>query len=165
VAAFDGIAPALRGGAMSIDGIAPALRGGAMSHGDGERLREVLFAILDTPISPELLPPDEAGNISQLTEDSIGPYELHDFFLFHTLRHGRRPRSTLALAEAAFRDRYDRATLRRFLELFLRRFFANQFKRSCTADGPKVGMVALSPRADWRMPSDADVQTWLNELD
>jgi NAD+ synthase (glutamine-hydrolysing) len=127
-------------------------------------LREVLFAILDTPISPELLPPDESGKIAQLTETAIGPYELHDFFLFHTLRFGRRPASTLALAEIAFVGRYDRAAIRGFLEKFLRRFFTNQFKRSCTPDGPKVGMVALSPRSDWRMPSDAAVQSWLDDL-
>jgi NAD+ synthase (glutamine-hydrolysing) len=127
-------------------------------------LREVLFAILDTPISPELLPPDESGKIAQLTESSLGPYELHDFFLFHTLRFGRRPATTLALAEHAFAGRYERAAIRGFLERFLRRFFSNQFKRSCTPDGPKVGMVALSPRSDWRMPSDAEVHAWLDDL-
>jgi NAD+ synthase (glutamine-hydrolysing) len=140
-------------------------RASTWSAGDSDALRAVLFAILDTPISPELLPPDESGKIAQLTESSIGPYELHDFFLFHTLRYGRRPSSTLALAELAFAGRYDRKVLRKWLELFLRRFFANQFKRSCTPDGPKVGMVALSPRSDWRMPSDANVADWLSELD
>ena len=135
------------------------------SAGDSAGLREVLFAILDTPISPELLPPDETGKIAQLTESSIGPYELHDFFLFHTVRYGRRPSRTLALAEIAFEARYERATLRKWFELFLRRFFANQFKRSCTPDGPKVGMVALSPRSDWRMPTDADVNDWILDLD
>jgi NAD+ synthase (glutamine-hydrolysing) len=139
-------------------------RAATWSSGDSDALREILFAILDTPISPELLPPDESGKIAQLTESQIGPYELHDFFLFHMLRYGRRPSGTLALAEIAFADRYDSATLRKWLELFLRRFFANQFKRSCTPDGPKVGMVALSPRSDWRMPSDASVQDWLSEL-
>jgi NAD+ synthase (glutamine-hydrolysing) len=129
-----------------------------------EALRKVLFAILDTPISPELLPPDESGQIAQLTEAKLGPYELHDFFLFHTLRHGRRPSVTLQLAERAFEGHYDRARLRKHFELFLRRFFAQQFKRSCTPDGPKVGMVALSPRSDWRMPSDAEVQAWLDDL-
>jgi NAD+ synthase (glutamine-hydrolysing) len=128
-------------------------------------LREVLFGILDTPISPELLPLDEANKIAQLTETSLGPYELHDFFLFHTLRHGRAPRTTLALAELAFAGRYDRAALRRVFETFLRRFFVQQFKRSCTADGPKVGLVALSPRSDWRMPSDAEVQSFVDDLD
>jgi NAD+ synthase (glutamine-hydrolysing) len=133
-------------------------------RGDSAALRQVLFAILETPISPELLPPDETGKIAQLTEDTLGPYELHDFFLFHMLRHGRKPSRILALAEVAFAGRYDRAVLRGFLELFLTRFFANQFKRSCTPDGPKVGMVALSPRSDWRMPSDADVKAWLDEI-
>jgi NAD+ synthase (glutamine-hydrolysing) len=132
--------------------------------GDPTTLRETLFSILDTPISPELLPPDETGKIAQLTESAIGPYELHDFFLFQTVRYGRRPSATLALATHAFTDRYDRATLRKWLEVFLRRFFANQFKRSCTPDGPKVGMVALSPRSDWRMPSDASVEDWLADL-
>ena len=130
-----------------------------------ESLRRVLFAILDTPISPELLPPDEAGNIAQLTEDKLGPYELHDFFLFHTLRHGRPPSGTLRLAEIAFDGRYELSTLRKHFEVFLRRFFTQQFKRSCTPDGPKVGMVALSPRSDWRMPSDAEVRAWLEELE
>jgi NAD+ synthase (glutamine-hydrolysing) len=135
------------------------------SQTDTDGLRGALFAILDTPISPELLPPDEAGNIAQLTESSLGPYELHDFFLFHTLRYSRKPSRTLHLAELAFAGRYDRATLRKHFELFLRRFFNNQFKRSCTPDGPKVGMVALSPRSDWRMPSDAEAQAWLDDLD
>jgi NAD+ synthase (glutamine-hydrolysing) len=134
----------------------------AQTHIDA--LRKVLFAILDTPISPELLPPDESGKIAQLTEAKLGPFELHDFFLFHTLRHGRKPSITLRLAELAFEGRYDRAALRQHFEVFLRRFFTQQFKRSCTPDGPKVGMVALSPRSDWRMPSDAEVQAWLADL-
>lgn len=139
-------------------------RVGTWTQSDPSVLRGLLFAILDTPISPELLPPDESGKIAQLTEASLGPYELHDFFLFHTLRHSRRPSSTLRLAEVAFAGRYDRATLRGYFEKFLRRFFSQQFKRSCTADGPKVGMVALSPRSDWRMPSDAEVHAWLADL-
>jgi NAD+ synthase (glutamine-hydrolysing) len=138
---------------------------GTWTQTDHDALRAVLFAILDTPISPELLPPDESGQIAQLTEAKLGPYELHDFFLFHTLRHGRRPAVTLALAERAFTGRYERPALRTWFELFLRRFFSMQFKRSCTPDGPKVGMVALSPRSDWRMPSDAEVQAWLADLD
>jgi NAD+ synthase (glutamine-hydrolysing) len=104
-------------------------RAATWSAGDTDVLRQVLFAILDTPISPELLPPDESGKIAQLTESQIGPYELHDFFLFHMLRYGRRPSGTLALAEIAFSDRYDRATLRKWLELFLRRFFGHQINR------------------------------------
>ncbi len=135
------------------------------SSGDPASLREILFAILDTPISPELLPPDEEGKIAQLTESALGPYELHDFFLYHLVRHGRRPTRILALAELAFHGRYERAVIHRWLTLFLKRFFANQFKRSCTPDGPKVGTLALSPRGDWRMPSDADVAAWLAELE
>ena len=135
------------------------------SQTDHGELRKVLFAILDTPISPELLPPNESGEIAQLTEAKLGPYELHDFFLFHTLRHGRRPAITLRLAERAFAGRYETAVLRGHFEVFLKRFFSMQFKRSCTPDGPKVGMVALSPRSDWRMPSDADVDAWLRDLD
>lgn len=134
------------------------------AHAEVEALRKVLFAILDTPISPELLPPDESGKIAQLTEAKVGPYELTDFFLFHTLRHGRRPSVTLELAQLAFEGRYDRGALRKHFEVYLRRFFSQQFKRSCTPDGPKVGMVALSPRSDWRMPSDAEVNAWLEDL-
>jgi NAD+ synthase (glutamine-hydrolysing) len=139
-------------------------RVGTWAGADPELLRKLLFAVLDTPISPELLPPDEQGKIAQLTESALGPYELHDFFLYHFVRHGRRPLRILALAELAFAGRYPRGELKRWLELFMRRFFFNQFKRSCTPDGPKVGSVALSPRGDWRMPSDADVSSWLAEL-
>ena len=134
------------------------------SQGDPGALREVLFEILATPISPELLPPDEAGKIAQLTETHLGPYELHDFFLFHFARYGRKPSAILALAKLAFEGRYEEQVIRGWLVKFLRRFFANQFKRSCTPDAPKVGMVALSPRGDWRMPSDAQVNAWLEEL-
>ncbi|MEZ4470719.1 MAG: NAD(+) synthase [bacterium] len=134
-------------------------------RGDAAVLREVLFAILDTPISPELLPADADGAIAQLTESTIGPYELHDFFLYHLVRHGARPARVLDLARHAFGDAYDAETLRRWCRVFLKRFFQNQFKRSCTADGPKVGMVALSPRGDWRMPSDARVTAWLEAVD
>jgi len=139
-------------------------RAATWQQGDPSLLQKILFAILDTPISPELLPPDESGQMAQLTEAKLGPYELHDFFLFHFVRYGRKPSRILALADLAFEGRYDRATIRKYLELFLRRFFANQFKRSCTADAPKVGMVALSPRGDWRMPSDANLDAWLKEL-
>jgi NAD+ synthase (glutamine-hydrolysing) len=139
-------------------------RAATWQQGDPSLLQKILFAILDTPISPELLPPDESGQMAQLTEAKIGPYELHDFFLFHFVRYGRKPSRILTLAELAFEGRYDRATIRKYLELFLRRFFANQFKRSCTADAPKVGMVALSPRGDWRMPSDANLDAWLRDL-
>ncbi len=132
--------------------------------GEPERLRETLYKILDTPISPELLPADAEGKIAQLTEAAIGPYELHDFFLYHLVRHGARPERILDLAQVAFHGRYDLAEIKRWLELFYRRFFQNQFKRSCATDGPKVGMVALSPRGDWRMPSDARVTSWIKAV-
>jgi NAD+ synthase (glutamine-hydrolysing) len=138
---------------------------GDAARGDALRLREALFSILDTPISPELLPTDADGKIAHLTEAAIGPYELHDFYLFHFVRHGRTPTRILDLALHAFGDRYDLDTHKKWLRLFLTRFFQNQFKRSCTADAPKVGMVALSPRGDWRMPSDARVGAWLALVD
>lgn len=124
----------------------------------------VLNDICATPVSPELLPPDENGEISQVTEDHVGPYELHDFYLFHVVRNQFSPRKVLFLAQIAFADIYDDATLLCWLQVFYRRFFSQQFKRSCLPDGPKVGSVALSPRGDWRMPSDACVQLWLDEL-
>ncbi len=132
---------------------------------DVEGLRKVLFAILDTPISPELLPPDESGKIAQLTEDKLGPYELHDFFLYTFVRWGAGPRKILFLAKHAFGERYDEAALRRWLRVFVDRFFDHQFKRSVMPDGPKVGSVSLSPRGDWRMPSDASKAAWLRELE
>ncbi|MCB9598190.1 MAG: NAD(+) synthase [Sandaracinaceae bacterium] len=132
---------------------------------DGDALREVLFEILDTPISPELLPADESGRIAQLTESAIGPYELHDFFLYYVVRQGARPGRVLDLARVAFGEvPYSLDELKKWLTVFYRRFFQNQFKRSCTADGPKVGMVALSPRGDWRMPSDANVASWIEAV-
>ena len=130
----------------------------------GGRAGEVLRDILDTPVSPELLPPKD-GEISQKTEDLVGPYELHDFFLYYAIRWGFRPRKVLRLAEYALGDRYDRATLLKWLKNFYRRFFSQQFKRSCLPDGPKVGSVTLSPRGDWRMPSDAVAKLWLDELE
>ena len=126
--------------------------------------REVLHRILATPITPELLPPDPHGRIQQKTEDIIGPYELHDFFLYHFLRYGAPPDKILFLAGIAFADRYDEGTLRKWLEVFLKRFFAQQYKRSCVPDGPKVGSINLSPRGDWRMPSDASPAAWLEQL-
>lgn len=132
---------------------------------DTERLRKTLFSILETPISPELLPPDASGAIAQLTEGKLGPYELHDFFLFHFARHGRTPPRILDLARAAFGAQYSLDDLKKHLRTFVARFFLNQFKRSCTADGPKVGTVALSPRGDWRMPSDATPAAWLAQID
>lgn len=132
---------------------------------DAAPLRDVLFSILDTPISPELLPVGADGAIAQLTEDAIGPYELHDFFLYHFVRHGASPRRILDLTTVAFAGRYTLETTKSWLRVFLQRFFHHQFKRSCTADAPKVGQVALSPRGDWRMPSDARVRSWIEEVD
>ena len=130
----------------------------------GGRLARVLQDILDTPVSPELLPPKD-GQIAQKTEDLVGPYELHDFFLYYAVRWGFSPRKVFRLALYALGDRYDRDTLLRWLENFYRRFFVQQFKRSCLPDGPKVGTLTLSPRGDWRMPSDAAAGLWLSELE
>lgn len=127
--------------------------------------RSVLEEVLATPVSPELVPPGKAGEVAQKTEDLIGPYELHDFFLWALLRLGAGPRKILFLASHAFAGRYDMVTLSRWLRLFLNRFFDHQFKRSVLPDGPKVGSVSLSPRGDWRMPSDAAKDAWLRELD
>jgi NAD+ synthase (glutamine-hydrolysing) len=125
----------------------------------------VLADILATPISPELLPLDEHGEQRQATEDTLGPYELHDFFLYHIVRFGATPEKVLFLAEEAFAGRYGREEIVRWLQVFHRRFFSQQFKRSSMPDGPKVGSVALSPRGDWRMPSDAEAKAWLSRLD
>lgn len=136
-----------------------------------EYSRRTLLDIVDTPISPELIPADEAGNIVQKTEDLVGPYELHDFFLYHTLRFGFRPGKIYDLARRAFDgsnervQAYDDATIKHWLTTFFRRFFAQQFKRSCLPDGPKVGSCSLSPRGDWRMPSDASSAAWLEECE
>ncbi|GHV55538.1 NAD(+) synthase [Synergistales bacterium] len=127
-------------------------------------LRDVLNDILATPVSPELLPPEEDG-ISQRTESIVGPYELHDFFLYHTVRRGRTPKSVLSLANIAFEGAYNPAEIKKWLEVFYKRFFAQQFKRSCLPDGPKIGSVTLSPRGDWRMPSDASCGEWLKDLE
>ena len=128
-------------------------------------LKEVHLDILDTPVSPELLPADEKGEISQKTEDLVGPYELHDFFLYHILRNGESPKKIYRLALIAFNGDYDKETIKHWLTVFIRRFFSQQFKRSCLPDGPKVGSVTLSPRGDWRMPSDASAESWLKELE
>ena len=127
--------------------------------------RSILGDILATPISPELLPGDQPGTVAQRTEEIIGPYELHDFFLYHFARWASRPRKIELLAQQAFGGRYDAATIRKWLRVFVTRFFANQWKRSVMPDGPKVGSVALSPRGDWRQPSDADVALWLKDLE
>ncbi|MDR1259100.1 MAG: NAD(+) synthase [Tannerellaceae bacterium] len=127
----------------------------------GEISRRVLLDIADTPVSPELIPADADGNISQRTEELVGPYELHDFFLYHFLRFGSTPEKIGYLARIAFEGRYDRDTIRKWLRVFLDRFFAQQFKRNCLPDGPKVGSISLSPRGDWRMPSDASSTMWI----
>ena len=127
-------------------------------------LSGVLLDVLDTPVSPELLPPQN-GEIAQVTEDLVGPYELHDFFLYYLLRFGFPPRKIYRIACRAFEDSYSREEILKWLRTFVRRFFAQQFKRSCIPDGPKVGSVALSPRGDLRMPSDACVTVWMAELD
>jgi len=131
---------------------------------DNSKLRGILQGILDTPISPELLPPGEDGNIVQKTEDAVGPYILHDFFLFYTIRFGMNPKKLLFIASQAFDCEYSEAEIKKWLTLFYKRFFSQQFKRSCVPDGPKVGSVSLSPRGDWRMPSDAEVYDWLKAL-
>ena len=131
-----------------------------------EAVKKVLLDILDTPISPELLPPDEAGNIAQITEDLVGPYELHDFFLYYVLRWGYPPAKLYRIAKEAFRgSEYSEEVILKWIRNFYRRFFTQQFKRNCLPDGPKVGSVCLSPRGDWRMPSDATSRIWLDELD
>ena len=127
--------------------------------------REVLQDILDTPISPELLPPDEKGKIAQYTEDLVGPYALHDFFLYYMMRYGFTPTKIYALACRAFKDDFDAATIKKWMKAFYRRFFTQQFKRSCMPDGVKVGNISLSPRGDWRMPSDASGRIWLDEIE
>ena len=130
----------------------------------GRNVAGALRDILDTPISPELLPADENGKIAQKTEDVVGPYELHDFFLFHVLRNGFAPKKILKLATIAFDGQYDPDVILKWLESFYRRFFSQQFKRSCLPDGVKIGSVCLSPRGDWRMPSDVTAATWLEDL-
>lgn len=126
-----------------------------------EAARATLLDILDTPVSPELLPPDENGKIAQKTEDNIGPYELHDFFLYHFIRFGASREKLLLLACKAFEGKYDEAFIEKWLNVFIKRFFISQFKRSCIPDSPKVGSVSLSPRGDWRMPSDASFNIFL----
>ena len=129
-----------------------------------QKANEILLDVLDTPVSPELLPPDEKGNINQKTEEIVGPYELHDFFLYYVVRFGFSPSKILFLAENAFQGEYERATLLKWLKNFYHRFFMQQFKRSCMPDGPKVGTISLSPRGDWRMPSDAYNHVWMEEV-
>ena len=136
-----------------------------VTYVSGEMATETLLDIVDTPISPELIPADELGNIKQKTEDLVGPYELHDFFIYYFLRYGFSPKKIFLMAQKAFADTYDDATIKKWLVTFCRRFFNQQFKRSCLPDGPKVGSVSLSPRGDWRMPSDASSALWLKECE
>ncbi|MCR2032223.1 NAD(+) synthase [Anaerofustis stercorihominis] len=128
-----------------------------------DKTKEILLDILDTPVSPELLPPTKDGKIAQKTEDNIGPYELHDFFLYYFIRFGAKKDKLHFLAKQAFKDKYSDETIEKWLNNFMRRFFISQFKRSCTPDAPKVGSVSLSPRGDFRMPSDADFSAWLED--
>ncbi len=130
----------------------------------GGAVEKVLKDILNTEISPELLPP-ENGEIVQKTEDLVGPYVLHDFFLYYAIRYGFAPKKVKFLAEKAFKDAFDKETIEKWLKNFYKRFFAQQFKRSCMPDGVKIGSVALSPRGDWRMPSDAVAAVWLNDIE
>jgi NAD+ synthase (glutamine-hydrolysing) len=129
------------------------------------KIADALRDVLSTPVSPELLPANENGEIAQKTEDLVGPYELHDFYLYYTLRYGFAPAKLYRLAKHAFGDLYDEETLKKWLHTFFRRFFAQQFKRSCLPDGPAVGSVSLSPRGAWCMPSDACSALWLAEID
>ena len=136
-----------------------------VTYVSGEMATDTLLDIVDTPISPELIPADELGNIKQKTEDLVGPYELHDFFIYYFLRYGFSPKKIFLMAQKAFADTYDDATIKKWLVTFCRRFFNQQFKRSCLPDGPKVGSVSLSPRGDWRMPSDASSALWIKECE
>jgi len=128
-----------------------------------EKIADIIDDILATPISPELLPADK-DEIVQETESIVGPYELHDFFLYHFIKYGAKPSKILHLATIAFDTKYDEDTIKKWLKLFLRRFFTQQFKRSCMPDGPKVGTISLSPRADWKMASDVDFEGWIEGL-
>lgn len=141
------------------------LVGGYARKTDDPELRRILQDIIDTPISPELLPPDSEGQILQKTEDKVGPYELHDFFLYHMMRYGEDPVKIATEASIAFKGKYDLTTIYKWLRTFYKRFFSQQYKRNCMPDGVKVGSICLSPRGDWRMPSDASVSLWLQSID
>lgn len=138
--------------------------GGSNGDTSGSTLKRVLYDVLDTPVSPELLPPKD-GKISQKTEDIVGPYELHDFYLYYMLRFGFMPSKIFRMAVYTFEGVYDAPTIYQWLNTFYHRFFRQQFKRSCIPDGPKVGSVALSPRGDLRMPSDASDALWKADLE
>lgn len=150
--------------------VAESMQKSGGANVDGESASKILLDIIDTPISPELIPAKEDGTIKQKTEDLVGPYELHDFFLYYSLRYGFSPKKIFLLAKNAFQrtqdaTTYSDETIKKWLTTFFRRFFSQQFKRSCLPDGPKVGSVSLSPRGDWRMPSDANSTIWLQELE
>jgi len=130
-----------------------------------EDLSRALLRILDTPISPELVPCDDINEVAQHTESIIGPYELHDFFIYHYLRNGFSAEKIYALAQLAFAGKYEAATIKRWLKLFFKRFYMHQFKRTTLPSGPKVGSVSLSPRGDWRMPDEADVSAILEQIE
>ena len=144
--------------------VASLVRWIANKHTD-ETAREILMDILDTPFSPELLPADKEGKIVQKTESFVGPYELHDFFIYRMLRHNDEPRRIYFISQQAFENTYSAEEILKWLKVFYKRFFSQQFKRSCMPDGPKVGSINLSPRGDWRMPSDAMATVWLDDLD
>ena len=131
---------------------------------EDKEISDVLYDVLDTPVSPELLPPED-GKIAQKTEDIVGPYELHDFVLYYVLRFGYEPGKIFYMACKAFEGTYDKTTILKWMKVFYRRYFMQQFKRSCLPDGPKVGSAAVSPRGDLRMPSDASSRLWMEELE
>ena len=139
--------------------------GGLQHLAENQDIAKILLDVINTPISPELTPANEQGKIEQKTEDIVGPYELHDFFLYYVLRYGYRPSKILFLAQSAFAGRYTDEVIKEKMKIFFKRFFNNQFKRSCFPDGPKTSVVSLSPRGDWRMPSDAMATNWLAELE
>ena len=129
-----------------------------------EDCKRTINDILDTPISPELLPPNKSGDIEQKTEEKIGPYILHDFFIYHFLRYGANPKKIYLIACKTFKNEFDREKIKHWLEVFIKRFFTQQFKRSSMPDGPKVGTISLSPRGDLKIPSDASYSIWTNEI-
>lgn len=129
-----------------------------------ETCKQTIYDILNTPISPELLPPNKQGKITQMTENMVGPYVLHDFFLYHFLRYGASPEKILKIAENTFKDSFDTEEIKNWLSVFIKRFFTQQFKRNAMPDGPKVGTISLSPRGDLRLPSDASYELWLKNI-
>ncbi len=129
-----------------------------------EECKKTIYDILETPISPELLPLDTKGNIEQMTESLVGPYVLHDFFLYHFLRYGASPKKILYIASKTFDNKFSKEEIKKWLEVFIKRFFTQQFKRNPMPDGPKVGTISLSPRGDLRMPSDAEYNMWLKDI-